>query len=263
MKNPSFLQKQFLLTPAAGKRLIARALAVMPLIVDAMRNRTVVVIAGTTNGYVAEELLKVIGQEQGFSRRRFFRGITLPPGFALDQRGRLPDEGQFPGDVVICRGTWDRGKTIGDVVDGLDAGDLILKGANAVNPERGQAAILIGHEKGGTINLALQAVIGRRVGLILPVGLEKRVSADLLAVAERMNAVGTMGYRYHVVGGTIITELEAIRILTGAEAELVAAGGVGGAEGSCWIAVSGSAAVMAAAEKQLQGFAGEPAFLAT
>jgi len=47
-----------------------------------------------------------------------------------------------------------------------------LKGANALDLTRHQAAILIGHPKAGTIGTILPAVVGRRVKLILPVGLE-------------------------------------------------------------------------------------------
>ena len=69
--------KQFIVTSHAGKRLIGKALAVNPTVLEAAKNNTIVIIAGTTNGYVAEELLKVLNIE-GFSRKHFFRGLTLP-----------------------------------------------------------------------------------------------------------------------------------------------------------------------------------------
>ena len=40
--------------------------------------------------------------------------------------------------------------------------------------------------------------------------------------------------------GQVFTELDAIRELSGATAELVAAGGVCGAEGACWLTISGT-----------------------
>ncbi len=43
------------------------------------------------------------------------------------------------------------------------SGDVILKGANAIDMSQRRATILIGHPKGGTIAVALWAVIGRRV----------------------------------------------------------------------------------------------------
>lgn len=252
--------KQYVITPAAGKRLIAKALAKHPAVTSALKNGTLIIVAGTTNGYVAEEILKSIGQAANFSRKRFFRGITLPPGSPVTAEGRLADESQFPGDVVITRGEWRKGKTIADVIDELKEGDVILKGANAVDLQRKQAALLIGHPKAGTIAVALQAVLGRRVRLIVPVGLEKRVNGDLHRLAEKVNAPGASGFRLFPMPGEIFTELEAIRLLTGADAELIAAGGVCGAEGCCWLAVSGTEEQEAAAEKLLSSVVSEPAF---
>ncbi len=252
--------KQFALTPSAGKRLIAKALANYPAIQTALKSGTVVIIAGTTNGYVAEEILKDIGQADGFSRRRFLRGIILPPCHKTTESGRLPDESGFPGDVIIVKGVWQKGKTIFDAVDDLKEGDVILKGANALDLARRQAAILIGHPKGGTTSAILQAVIGRRVRLMLPVGLEKRVPGDLMELAAKLNAPGASGHRLLPVPGEVFTEIDAIKLLTGAEAEIVAAGGVGGAEGCVWLAISGNEEQEVAAEKLLKAVASEPWF---
>jgi hypothetical protein len=178
----------------------------------------------------------------------------------VTSEGRLTDESEFPGDVVITKGEWRRGKTIVDVIDELKEGDIILKGANAVDLHRKQAAILIGHPKAGTIAVALQAVLGRRVKLIIPVGLEKRVSGDLCCLADKVNQPGLSGYRLFPVSGQVFTELEAVHLLTGAVAELIAGGGVGGAEGSCWLAVSGTIEQEEAAEKLLASVASEPLF---
>ncbi len=251
--------KQFVLTTAASKRLIGKALAVHPSVQAALRSATLVIVAGTTNGYAAEEILKGIGQEEGFSKKRFFRGIVLPPG-STTEAGRLPDESDFPGDVVIVKGVWKKGMTIFDVADDLREGDMILKGANALDPVRHQAAVLIGHPRGGTIGVALQATVGRRVRLILPVGLEKRVPGDLMELSARLNAPGGSGPRLLPVPGEVITEIEAFRLLCGAGAEMVAAGGVGGAEGAVWLALRGSEEQMEKAERLMKMVAGEPGF---
>ena len=252
--------KQFLITPSAGKRLIARTIANHPAIIKALKNGTLVIVAGTTNGYVAEEILKIHKIANDFSRKHFFRGITMPPTKTVTAEGRLFDESKFPGDIVITMGIWQRGKTIADVIDNLKEGDVILKGANALDLTRRQAAILIGHPKAGTIGLALPAVVGCRVRLIIPVGLEKRVNGDLNAIAEKLNAPGAGGYRLLPVPGEVFTELEAIAALTGAEVELIAAGGVCGAEGACWIAVSGNEDQEAFAEQIIASVSNEPPF---
>jgi hypothetical protein len=249
-KKGGISMKQFVITPAAGKRLIGKAIDRHAAVAEAIKKGTVVIVAGTTNGYVAEE----------FKRNRFYRGIILPPARPTTSTGRLPDEGKFPGDVVIRDGVFLKGKTIFDVVDDLREGDVILKGANAVDLIQRRAAILIGDPKAGTIGVALQAVVGRRVRLILPVGLEKRVYGNLDELAAKMNEPGTREPRLFPVPGEIFTELDAIALLTGASAQLVAAGGVCGAEGCAWLAVSGKPAQEKAAEALIKSVVNEPAF---
>jgi hypothetical protein len=252
--------KQYMLTPAGGKRVIAKALVQHPAIQAALKNGTVVIIAGTTNGYVAEEILESLGQSEGFSRKKFFRGVTLPPSIARTESGRLPDESEFPGDVVIVNGEWQRKKTIFDVVDDLKEGDVILKGANAVEIGTNKAAIYIGHPKAGTIGAALQAVAGRRVQLIIPVGVEKRVIGDLDDIAQSINLPGAKGPRLLTVTGEVYSELEAIEDLTDAEVELVAGGGICGAEGCCWFSVCGIEEQLVRADAVLKPLAKEVPF---
>lgn len=252
--------KQFVLTPAAGKRLIGKGIAQHAAVVKALKKGTLVIIAGTTNGYVAEEILKELGQAKAFKRDHFYRGIILPPDRPKSVSGRSYDESKFPGDVVIKNGVYQKGKTIFDVVNDLCEGDVIFKGANAVDLVQKRAAILIGAPNAGTIGASLPIVVGRRVKLILPVGLEKRIYENIDDLAAKMNAPGAQGPRLMPVPGEIFTELDAIELLTGAKASLVAAGGVCGAEGSIWLTVSGKTAQEKAAEALIQSVINEPAF---
>jgi hypothetical protein len=252
---------QIVLTPSAGKRLIAKATIKHALVKNAITKGTIVIIAGSTNGYVAEELLNKIGQLQGFRRNRFFRGVTVPPTIKTTDLGRLPDESQFPGDVVIVNGMWQKGKTIFDVVDDLKEGDVIIKGANCINLVQKKAGILIGHPKGGTITVALQAVVGKRVKLILPVGLEKRISDDLDAIATILNNPGSTGPRLLPVPGEILTEIEAIEMLFRIKARLIAAGGICGAEGAVWLTIEGETEQIRKARNILDEIAKEEPFI--
>ncbi len=252
--------EQFLITPAAGKRLIAKAIAKHPAVNEALASGTIVIIAGTTNGYVAEEILSFIGQVEKFSRKRFFRGVVLPPGGPVTSSGRIKDETGFPGDVVIKDGVWKQGETIFDVVDDLREGDVILKGVNALNLPKGQAGIYIGDPHCGTIGASIQAVVGRRVRLILPAGLEKRVYDDLNDLARKLNAPGSHGPRLLPVAGEIFTEIEAISLLTGANAEQAAGGGVNGAEGAIWLAIDGNDEQIKSTRELLNSVIREPNF---
>jgi hypothetical protein len=243
--------KQICVTTAMGKRLIGKGLAQHPDIKAVLEKGTLVIVAGTTNGYVAEEILESLGQADAFSRIGFRRGMTVAPG------AQVPNV-EFPGDVVIRDGQWQQGTTIFDVADELGADDIILKGGNAFDA-LGQAAVHVGHPQGGTILAAVTAVVGRRSRLIVPLGLEKRVFEDVNVLARRCNAAGTEGPRLCPIPGEIFTELEAIKLLTGAEALLLAAGGTYGAEGASWLGISGSDEQVQAAAALIQSVADEPA----
>jgi len=231
---------QVMLTVSACKRLIARGMVRHPEIQRAISGHTLVIVAGTTNGYIAEEILKYLGYEEVFPRQRFFRGMTVPPWCSLNEMGRLPDESKFPGDVVIVKGNWERGKTIFDVISHLNQNDIVLKGANALDVKNRRAGIFVAHPQGGTIGTIIPAVIGRRVRLIIPVGLEKRIYGNLDDIAIKINTAHGNGPRFFPVPGEVFTEIDAIKLLTGADAELIGGGGVNGAEGALWFAITGT-----------------------
>lgn len=242
--------KQVCVSTVMGKRLIGKGMAQHPAIKRVLAKGTLVIIAGTTNGYVAEEILTALKQAEGFARLGFRRGMTIAPG-AESLKAELA------GDVVIRDGVWQKGQTIFDVVEDLGAGDVILKGANAFDARR-QAAVQVAHPQGGTITSALTAVLGRRVQLIVPVGLEKRVLEDVNVLAQRCLALDAQGPRLLPIPGEMFTEIDAIKLLTGAEACLIAAGGVYGAEGASWLGLSGSEAQIQAASELVKSVASEP-----
>jgi hypothetical protein len=250
---------QQLLTVSAGKRLIARALAADSSIKKALNSSTVVIIGGTTNGYLAEELLKIIGIKDDFPKRMFFRGITLSPAFKTTEQNKLHGA-TFSSDVIISKGEWVRGKSLFDVVQELKEGDVIFKGANAVNLRKREAAVLIGHPQGGTTVAALQAIVGRRVRSIIPVGVEKRVDDDIMDVAKRANFPGADGYRLLPLPGEIFTEIDALKFLSGVETRIMAAGGVCGAEGAVWFSCSGTESQEKRAQAILKEIEKEPPF---
>lgn len=243
--------KQFNVTTAMGKRLIGKGMAQHPAIQAVLEKGTLVIIAGSTNGYVAEEILTQIGQADGFSRVGFRRGVTVAKG------AKLPKAAP-PCDVVIVDGEWQQGKNIFDAAGDLKAGDVVLKGGNAFDPN-GQAAVQIGHPQGGTVMAVVPTVIGQRVRLIVPIGLEKRVFEDVNELALRVNDPAAQGPRLMPLPGEIFTELDAIHLLTGAEPMLLAGGGILGAEGSAWLGVDGTNEQVDAAVALVRSVADEPA----
>ncbi len=244
---------QFYLTPAAGKKLIAKGIASLPEVREALKNGTILIIGGTTNAEVAYELLSTAGEAEGFDRAGFFRGITVPKGFKFTPHA-------FIGDAVIKNGKWEKGKTVYDVCQDLGDGDIIFKGANAVNLKEGQAGVLLGSDNIGTAGPAITAVYGKRVRLIVPVGVEKRVELPLKTLSDICNAPGASGLKFLPLPGDIFTELDAIETLTGVLADILSAGGVCGAEGGCYYIAEGEDDEIDALRDLIRSVEKEPPF---
>jgi len=245
--------KQFVITPVMGKRLIGKGVAARPDVRAVLERGTLVIVGGTTNAYVAQEVLGSIGAGESFTPKGFRRGIVLPPSFNASSL-----TGPTELDVILVDGVVQEGKSVFDVADQMGPGDMIIKGANAVHLATRRAAVLIGDPQTGTIGAAVRAVIGRRVKLLVAVGLEKRVEDDVTELAEFLNEPGASGPRMSPMPGEVFTELDAIDALSGASSRLVSGGGVCGAEGAIWIAVTGATDQVAAAESLIQSVADEP-----
>ena len=89
--------KQFVITPAAGKRLIGKAIAKHAAVATAIKKGTVVIVAGTTNGYVAEEITFSAGSGKGIQTESF-----LPRNHSSSQPSdnfyrKTPGRGQISG----------------------------------------------------------------------------------------------------------------------------------------------------------------------
>lgn len=222
---------QIVLSPAAGKVLIAKALAQREDVKKALSEHTVVLIRGTTNAYLAKELLALIGED--FDMRGFFRGVVKSPQAQLSVK---PQEY----DVVIRQGRLLRGEDIYSVKDSLGAEDMIFKGANAVYLPTRKAGVLLGNPTTGTMAAVQEAHLGRRTTVIHPVGVEKRVEEPVEVLADLINGPEDSGLRFYPSSGKAYTELDALQDLFGVSAHIISAGGVGGYEGCTYFQVQGS-----------------------
>ena len=222
---------RIMLTPAMSKRLIALGICTLECVREKLKKGVIVICGGTTNGYVAEELLKLINEDIGALKYEMHRGVTLPHGVKTKKAENA--------DIVIIDGKWERALSITDVVDSLSEGDIVIKGGNAVYPENGEVGVIIGNPAGGTIMNVVKASYGKRAKIIAPVGLEKRVYIPISDIMELVNEPGMKGERIGLLPAKAYTEIEAISDLTCADATLIAAGGVMGAEGALWMQVIG------------------------
>jgi hypothetical protein len=221
------------LTVAESKRLIAKGVAAMGIIKKALAEGMVTIAKGTTNGRVVEEIL---GKK--IDRSDYVTGNIRPSKGA---RGEISLSASLP-DVVLRKGKKVEGISSVDSVAEMKQGDVFIKGCNAVNYQQKLGGILVGHTIGGTIGQTLGTIVARKIHLVLPVGLEKSVYADMNEISKKVreddeyarNAPTLMP-----VSGHIVTEIEALGMLAGLKALQVAAGGVAGAEGSVWLLIEG------------------------
>ena len=244
------MKRQYYLTVAEGKRLIGKALARDERVLEAAKDHTLVIVTGTTNGYIVEELFKTLGLGE-FDRSTFFRGIFKGP--------RAAGLNSVPEDIVIREGKAVRGRLINDIEPELKTGDMILKGANAVYLPDRQGGVVIGNERLGTLSPINAAYYGRRVQVIIPAGLEKRVDEPIADLVRFVNEPDMTGTRMAIAPGETYTELDALEA-TGVDAYLLAAGGVGGYEGAVLIGLEGDEESMRKADELIRSVKGEPDF---
>ena len=237
------------LTVAEGKRLIGKGVAQADFVLRAMEEGTLAIGSGTTNGYVVEE---ITGER--FDKKTFVTGRTLPAGYDGPKLSY-----QRP-DLVIRRGERLDIKA-SEALQDMGPGDVFVKGVNAINYERDQAAVLIGHTTGGGVGAALGIVTARRIRYLHPVGLEKNTPEDLDLAADLLKEADGRGPTLWVVPGDIFTEIEALEVLAGVMAVPIAAGGVGGAEGAIWLGVFGTEEDLQKAEAVIDSVRGEPPFV--
>jgi hypothetical protein len=242
----------FSLTVAEGKRLIARGVAQLPQVQRALEDGIVIVTRSTTSGYVLEELLG-----EPVDRRSFVTGKTLPSGHP--ERGKLLSA-DTP-EVVLRKG--ERGEGGPELISELKAGDVIIKSPNALKYDEGIVGYLIGAADGGTVGKYLGPAHGKHLHFIAPCGLEKEVAGDLIAASKILMEAGESlrGPSLWVTPAEIVTELDAIALLTGAQAMQISAGGIMGAEGATWITALGSPEEIERVRELVASVHGEPEML--
>ena len=247
------VQAQAILTVSESKRLIGQGVKEMPIVKNALANGMVIIGKGTTNAYVAEE---ITGKK--IERAAFVRGRIQPTKGGK----KLPDVKAAP-DVIL-----ERGKVLdlplAEAVKKLKPGDVVIKGGNALDYKNKLVGVNIGAPDAGTAGATMPYVVARKAYLVIPIGLEKLVAGDLVDLTLRMrepieslNGLQSM----FLLTGEIVTELEAIHVLTGATAFQCSAGGIGGAEGSVWLVFRGTREQVTKALKLVQSIQGEPPYV--
>ncbi|MCX8182455.1 MAG: hypothetical protein N3D12_04995 [Candidatus Methanomethyliaceae archaeon] len=217
------------ITPSEAKRLIGKAVALLEPVRSALKKGTIVICLGTTNAFVAEEIMGKEIRERG----NFAIGIITPLGTCItNPKNRLKELVIRDGKVTEL--------SMKDVLDDLGPEDVFIKGANAIDPF-GNAGVFLGSQTGGTLGMSIGVLLSRGVRVIIPVSLEKLIPCP---IGEIIPKVGNRRFRYSMkmpVGmmllpGEIVTEVEAFNILFGCECFPIGGGGVNGGEGArCYL----------------------------
>ena len=195
------MKAEVVLTVSESKRLIAKGVASLSYIQDKLEKGIIVVPSGSTNAYIYEELTG-----QTIDKRAYLAGRTWPAA-------NKPDWQVKPmADLVLVDGTpsteFDRFTALLQ----MQPGDVYVKGANALNYNAGVAGVSIGNPTGGTVGGSLGHIIGRKLRLLIPVGLEKEVPYDIVEASallasdeEQLGSVLSL----FPIHGEIFTEIEA------------------------------------------------------
>ena len=240
----------FVLTPAEGKRLIAKGVRELPEVQKALQCGKVIISGGTTNAFVVEE---ITGRR--LARECYPAGIVTNGRLCVTPpRKRIKPFVIINGDVVDA--DWE------DVLNDFGPEDVFIKGANAIDAT-GMAGVMVASPTGGTIGKALGVVAARGSRLVVPVGLEKMIPSVQVAARSAGNMVFQQSLGLPVgliplINGKVVTELTALEILGQVQAVALGAGGVGGSEGAVAIAISGEEEAVKGVMELIKGIKGEP-----
>jgi len=242
----------FALNPWESKRLIGRAVARLPEVQHAFAEAEIVIAHGSTNVYVAEEVLGYCPERDRYVSGQVING-TLCQTEPAEKPAMLRLVNGKPVPPVA---------TMDETMAGWDDTCLFIKGANAVDPEF-NAAIFNAHEAAGTIGFAFGKICGMGIPLIVPIGLEKLIPSVKAACTELGHArvdyfYGTKIGMLPLVNAKVITEIQAFDILYGLPAVHVGGGGVSGSEGSVVLAVNGDDTAVERAIEEIASIKGEP-----
>lgn len=246
------MKAAFTLIPAESRRLIAKAVVQMEEIKIAKKKAYIILNGGTTNGYIAQELLGMRDLEP----QKFTGGTNTHRLLCVtDADKRTP----FP--IILYKGERSS-KTLPEALQDFHIETVLIKGANAIDPEGNVGVITSGFD-GGTIGATYGTVTSQGLKYIFAVGLEKMVAS--VKVAAAWAGAKTFDYTmgadfgmFCIPNGTIVTEIEALKILADVEAKHIASGGVGESAGAVVLVIKGEEANVRKAISIVESIKGEP-----
>jgi len=242
------MKASVVLRPGAAKRLIAKGVAVLPAVKNAIKSGTIVITLGTTNAFVAEELL-------GSSIDR----CAFAAGF-IDDRFNVNARLGEMGEVVIRNGELVQIERE-ELLDSLSVGDVIIKGGNALDPW-GSVGVLMASRTGGTVGRYYSSALARGVDIVIPISLQKAIHTPIDEVAREMGSgkidlSSGLTCGLHPLVGRVVSEVDALEALFPVQVMQIANGGAGDGAGSVSLLITGQERDVRGAFELVTGLAGE------
>ena len=247
------MRAQVSLTPTESKKLIAKAVVNMDEMKQAAEEGIIVMHPSSSTYFIAEEIMGAKPDTPVW-----VCGIIAPKGactslgaFKMLTESKHVVDGShaegFSSSWVIEEGKLSTGTSLKALFERMGPKDVYIKGVNALDME-GTVGILIGNRmEGGTIGRVSAASRRKGFRLIFPVGLEKLIPTRIAdaakeALKSRYDYSMGMNCGLYPCKGIVVTETEAVEILSGATAIPIAAGGLDGAEGAITMVIKGEKA---------------------
>ncbi len=240
---------QFVLTSSEAKKFISLGLARHPLVQEAVEDSMVVIHPSSSTYFLVEALTGYVP-----GTKVWVAGVIVPRGACVEANTRptrregealttsLKDPGMFPYSWVIKKGSLYTGIKLDDILKEMDEKSVYVKGVNAVDTAK-NAGVLRASMAEGTIGKVLKVSEKNKFKIICPVGTEKLVWGSLaekdgFSSKKKDYAMGC-SVNLFTLKPLVINETEAASLLGEVNAEVIASGGLAGAEGGVTLLVEG------------------------
>lgn len=222
---------QVTLTINEAKWIIAKGIANLPEVRKAFETGKIFLKGGTTVSAVCQEL---VGEPLRISGRITPSGARSAQKVEDGFHSALIDKGRF-------FGVDDR---LFETIEKMTGQDVAVIGANAFDAY-GNAAMMYGSALGSAPGQIISGLMAEVRDVIVPVGWEKFIPGSLTEIISktgRKNVDRSMGMAVGLtpIVGRIITETDAMQLLSDVSCTIVGRGGIDGAEGATTFSIEGA-----------------------
>lgn len=243
------MKAQIVLTTAESKKLLASAVVEMDVIKRALRKGLIVIHPSSTTWFILERLVDKIPEGVWLVGMIVPRGLCIE-GRMLEHRKRnyLPASSDFRLSWVLRNGKYEEGIPLSQLLEEMDENCVYIKGVNAIDPQ-GNVGALHARKGGGTIGMVHAASKKKRFNILIPIGFEKLIPVNIREASKAIGAPESIDHAMGIPVGlypisaknlTVITEVKALKFLTGVDATVISCGGLAGAEGAVTLLIKGN-----------------------